>query len=110
MDFRKVIKEDTRKTEYIETSFTEVTVNTVSDHFARNGSRTIPPGKIPTRNIPTHQTPPWKIAPRKIPTWNISIHFINRLSSLTTSSINGGGSVHVHPPLWTKYFDISRVA
>ena len=27
------------------------------------GSRKIPPGKIFTWKIPTHQTPPWKITP-----------------------------------------------
>ena len=40
---------------------------------------------VPTREIPTHQTPPWKVATRKILTWNIPTHFINCLSSLNPS-------------------------
>ena len=54
----------------------------VISHLYKNNdiSRKITPGEIPT-----HQTPPWKISPRKIPsqkipTRNIPTHFINCLS------------------------------
>ena len=60
-----------------------------------NGSRKIPPGKIPT-----HQTPPWKILPGK--------SFLT-ISSINTSSIAGWKNVHVHSPRMKNY-DMSRTA
>ena len=49
-------------------------------NLVKDGSRKIPPRKIPTWKIPTHETPPWKTPTQKTPTWNIRTHFINRLS------------------------------
>ena len=36
--------------------------------------------RVPTREIPPHETTSWKIATRKILTWNIPTNFINCLS------------------------------
>ena len=44
-------------------------------NLVKDGSR-----KIPPRKIPTHETPPWKVPTQKTPTWNIRTHFINSLS------------------------------
>ena len=35
--------------------------------YEGNLYRKIPPGGIPARKIPTHQTSPWKIPPGKLP-------------------------------------------
>ena len=58
--------------------------------IAEYGSRKILPKKIPPpRKFPPIKLPPGK-SPQKTPTWNITTHFINCLSSLNTSPINGG--------------------
>ena len=41
--------------------------------------------RVPTREIPPHETTSWKIATRKILTWNIPTNFINCLSSFNPS-------------------------
>ena len=46
---------------------TRIFQNLLLNVYATNGSRKIPPGKIPTRKILTHQTPPWKISAVKFP-------------------------------------------
>ena len=45
---------------------TAKSINTLTfQHYILNGSRKIPPGKIPARKIPIHQTSPWKIITQK---------------------------------------------
>ena len=54
--------------------------------IAEYGSRKILPKKIPPPPENSHPSN----SPQKTPTWNITTHFINCLSSLNTSPINGG--------------------
>ena len=49
------------------------------------------PWKTLPRKIPTLKIPPWNI-----PTWNIPTYFINCLSSLSISSINGRERVYMY--------------
>ena len=98
-------------------TYLQVQVESLSDFFPVIKHIGEGSGKIPPRKIPIHQTPSREKSPsenfplQKIPTWNITTHFINCLSSLKTSSINGlRESLHVHPPPRKQSFDISRTA
>ena len=68
-----------------------------------HGSRKIPPGKIPT-----HETPPLENCPRKFPPEISPPISLIVFLHLALRPYMRGESEHVHRPLWTKNFDISR--